>query len=256
MGGTLTPVTDGTRKVLQLKGKRVYCRVRRSARARHIRVSIDPRNGLLLVLPNACSVGEGEAFLARKADWVLRHLRQLDEHEQQREKISRVIPESISCQGQELPVRVRHGASAPHVYWDGTAVQVTTADIGAGRRSLAAWLWTRAELRLPDRLCELAAGLGLGHPRRIQVRDQKTRWGSCSRKGTIALNWRLILLPPAVADYVMLHELVHLTEPHHQPRFWRLLAQRCPGCHEHREWLRRNGPAIMREWPPKGLAPA
>lgn len=90
---------------------------------------------------------------------------------------------------------------------------------------------------LPPRLLELARAHGFTVTA-VSVRNQRTRWGSCSRSGRISLNWRLIQLPPAVCDYVLLHELTHLRHLNHSARFWRELARICPHYAEARRWLR------------------
>jgi len=82
-------------------------------------------------------------------------------------------------------------------------------------------------------------------PKRIEIRDQKTRWGACTPRGTITFCWRLILAPPAVLDYVVAHELCHLRHANHGRRFWDLLSTVCPQFKAHRHWLRENG-AMLR----------
>lgn len=95
----------------------------------------------------------------------------------------------------------------------------------------------RALRELPARVRELAAVHGLVVTR-ISVRDQKSRWGSCSRTGRISLNWRLVEMPPWVRDYVIIHELMHLKRMDHSPKFWRLVAAACPDYKEARRYLR------------------
>lgn len=97
----------------------------------------------------------------------------------------------------------------------------------------------RARRELPARLLELAEPLGLT-VRRISVRNQRQRWGSCSPSGLICLNWRLITMPDWIRDYVLYHELMHLKRMDHSPAFWRLVAQVCPRYQEARRWLRRH----------------
>jgi predicted metal-dependent hydrolase len=99
----------------------------------------------------------------------------------------------------------------------------------------------RAKRELPARLLELASRLG-SSVRRISVRNQRWRWGSCSSGGHICLNWRLVLLPAWVRDYVLIHELMHLERLDHSPRFWRLVAAACPEYREARAFLRRRAP--------------
>jgi predicted metal-dependent hydrolase len=107
------------------------------------------------------------------------------------------------------------------------------------RRALRA----RARTELPPRLIELARTHDLDVAR-ISIRNQRTRWGSCGRDGHITLNWRLVLMPDQVRDYVLIHELMHLRRLDHSPGYWRLVEAACPEYREARAWLRIHGPAL------------
>lgn len=111
---------------------------------------------------------------------------------------------------------------------------------GAAERTA---LRDRAREELPARLLEIAAAHGLTVTG-VSIRNQRTRWGSCGRDGKITLNWRLVLMPPAVRDYVLIHELMHLRRLDHSPAYWKLVAAACPGYREARQWLRIHGPAL------------
>jgi predicted metal-dependent hydrolase len=91
---------------------------------------------------------------------------------------------------------------------------------------------------------EEAQELGVAF-KRIEIRDQRTRWGSCSTRGTLSFNWRLVLAPYDVLDYVVVHELCHILEPNHSRRFWKLVETRRPGWRAHREWLHQHGPELL-----------
>jgi predicted metal-dependent hydrolase len=94
-----------------------------------------------------------------------------------------------------------------------------------------------------------AAALGVRYSR-IALRDQRSRWGSCSSRGTLSFNWRLVLAPHDVLDYVVVHEVCHLLEHNHGPAFWRLLARRRPGYREQKEWLDEHGWELLAYRPP------
>jgi hypothetical protein len=106
----------------------------------------------------------------------------------------------------------------------------------------------RAKQELPARLLELAAVQGL-RVSRITVRNQRWRWGSCSRSGHICLNWRLVEMPQHIRDYVMIHELMHLKRMDHSPKFWTLVAAACPEYEAARKWLREHPQASAPEHP-------
>jgi predicted metal-dependent hydrolase len=118
--------------------------------------------------------------------------------------------------------------------------QLTPSAFGTEERTD---LRDRARRELPARLLEIAAEHGMTVAG-VSIRNQRTRWGSCGRDGKISLNWRLVLMPPGVRDYVLIHELMHLRRLDHSPAFWKLVAAACPGYREARQWLRINGPAL------------
>lgn len=101
----------------------------------------------------------------------------------------------------------------------------------------------QAGMVLPARLRQLAEIHGLD-VERISIRNQRARWGSCGKDGHICLNWRLMLMPDAVRDYVLIHELMHLRRMDHSPAFWRLVESACPEFADARRWLRRHGPSL------------
>lgn len=111
---------------------------------------------------------------------------------------------------------------------------------GDARPVVEAWLKRRARATLPGELAILAERHGIAVAR-VAVRNQQSRWGSCSRAGTVSLNWRLVQVPPRVREYVLVHELMHCREMNHSARFWRLVAATCPDYVEARRWLRTEG---------------
>ena len=128
-----------------------------------------------------------------------------------------------------------------HVEW----VTRQRAALASGRFSLEDRQRLRAQacIELPLRLQELAERHGL-QVTRISIRNQRTRWGSCGRDGHVSLNWRLIVMPGWVRDYVIIHELMHLKRMDHSPAYWRLVAAACSRYREARQWLRTHGPEL------------
>ena len=108
------------------------------------------------------------------------------------------------------------------------------------RPTLEAHFARRAKIELPARTWELAAVTGV-EVKLVSVRNQRSRWGSCSEHGTISLNWRLVQTPDFVRDYIIYHELMHLREMNHSDRFWALVGEVCPAWRDAERWLKRNG---------------
>ncbi len=102
----------------------------------------------------------------------------------------------------------------------------------------------RALKELPPQLLALAAVHGITVTR-VSIRNQRSRWGACSSRGSITLNWRLILVPPFVREYVMIHELMHRRELNHSKRFWKHVAAACPQHREARAWLLSDGQRLF-----------
>ena len=147
-----------------------------------------------------------------------------------------------------MSVRVEPGRQRDHVARRGDELRVALpADPerllpseNALREALERWYRKRARAEVAPRLDAACARAGTSYTR-LQIRGQRTRWASCSSNGAMSFNWRLLLAPAEILDYVVEHEVAHLERLDHSPRFWRLLASRCPDWREHEAWLRRHG---------------
>jgi hypothetical protein len=135
-----------------------------------------------------------------------------------------------------------HAGKRPVVSTTDDDIRVAMPETHAARLEsvLVRWYISRAKILIPRRVMELNEQWGL-HFSSIHVRNQKTRWGSCSRRGVLSFNWRLVILPPHVTDYLIVHELAHLVHMSHSSRFWKLVESRDPGFRDAESWLRRNG---------------
>lgn len=216
---------------LQL-GARIVAYELRTGR-RRLTLTIDER-GLRIGAPRLLPLSEIEAFVHTHADWVLK---KLDEH------AARTAPRHLAIRdgatipylGGEAGVRVTAGAN--RALWDGDSL-VLAARPGADLYALARRGLQRRALELFGvRLAAIAASAGMAVPP-LALSSARTRWGSCSRHSGIRLNWRLIHLPVALIDYVAAHELAHLVEMNHSPRFWDEVGRLCPDWREARRRLK------------------
>jgi predicted metal-dependent hydrolase len=150
----------------------------------------------------------------------------------------------LLCAGRELRLRLREGAPEGHflarLVGDELTLTLPRADEPLARAALERWYRRQAHAIFAERLAHWNAHYGLTWTR-VAIKEQKTRWGSCSRRGALNFNWRLLLAPLSALDYVVIHELCHLKEPNHAPAFWALVAETCPDHREWRGWLRRHG---------------
>ena len=224
---------------------RIAYRVRRSDRARHARINVDV-DGVEVVIPRRMALRHVEPFVQEKRAWIERTLRRIAAAED-RAGIRLEDGGCVPYLGRELglDVRVEPGRLRPHVALRGDELRVAVGTPGrqALRDALEAWYRRRARAEVKPRLDAACARAGSSY-RRLSIRGQRTRWASCSSSGTMSFNWRLLLAPPEILDYVVEHEVAHLEVLDHSPRFWRLVGRRSPRYREHERWLRRHGPAL------------
>ena len=219
--------------------------IRRSDRARRARINVSA-DGVEVVVPRRMALRQVVPFVEEKRPWIERTLRRIREAEEAA-AVRLVNGGSVPYLGSLLPLRVRvePGRVRSFVSMKGDALEVFVGspEVDAVRVALEAWYRRRARIEVEPRLDAACARAGVRYTR-LSIRAQRTRWASCSSTGAMSFNWRLLLAPPEILDYVVEHEVAHLEVLDHSPRFWRLLGSRSPGCREHERWLRRNGSAL------------
>ena len=195
--------------------------VRRSQRARRVRVTVDPARGVEVVLPR------------RAAE------RRVAELERAHAAVA-ARGNTVSYLGESLRLVAQPSRRRVHRRGDELLVPAAADE---RRPALERWYRTAARHEIAPRLddaCTLAGTAYAG----LTIRGQRTRWASCSPTGAMSFNWRLLLAPAAVLEYVVWHEVCHLEVMDHSPRFWSLLASRCPDYRGHARWLRRYGATL------------
>ena len=214
----------------------VEYQVRRSDRARRVRVTVDLVRGVEVVLPRQAAEREGAAAIRELRPWIERRVAQL---EGARAAVA-ARGDTVPYLGRALELSARPGRT--RVVRRGDVLLVPEGE--ARTPALERWYRRAARSEIEPRLQRACALAGTSYSR-LTIRGQRTRWASCSRSGAMSFNWRLLLAPEAVLDYVVWHEVCHLEVMDHSPRFWRLLAARNPGYREHLRWLRINGATLV-----------
>jgi predicted metal-dependent hydrolase len=216
----------------------------RHVRARRYVLRVRPDGTARVTIPRGGSRREAERFLGQNLGWLARErgrLRALRETS----ALALAPGQTIWFRGERCRIAVLPTDEAYEVVVGDLAFDHPRA-WGDMRPALEVQFRQLAARELPERVHDLAAQSRLHHRvTRIVVRNQRSRWGSCSTSGTISLNWRLVQMPPAVRDYVIHHELMHLLQANHSRRFWRLVYQACPWYREAQLWLRRNGRDLL-----------
>jgi predicted metal-dependent hydrolase len=212
----------------------------RERRARRYILRVRRDGSLRVTIPRGGSRREAEAFLARHRQWADRERRRVAAAHAPREWYAGDI---ILLGGEPAMLHVEPQSRGHVLRLGGCEVPVEDPD-GNVRTEAELALRAIAARDLVPRIHVLAGrhALAVG---RVSIRNQQSRWGSCSRRGTIALNFRLVQTPPGVCDYVLLHELMHLRQPNHSRRFWRLVQEVCPDFPEAERWLREEGRSLF-----------
>jgi predicted metal-dependent hydrolase len=218
--------------------------VRRSARARRIRLTVTARDGLVVTLPAGVAEEHARRAVAARTGWASRALAEVaPRREAYLGGAAAQLPESVELRAvsREIPVAYRPGAGdtcrAVARERDGVLIVAGSHDAAARIAALRRWRDRTARYLLPALLDDVSARSGI-EPVRVTVRGQRTRWGSCSARGTISLNRNLVFLPAHLVRYVLAHELVHLRVLDHSPRFWAELESLVPLSMEARAELR------------------
>lgn len=232
------------RELLKIEGRPVDVTVRLNPRARRLIVKVDPSTGeVTVVAPSQRALERALDFARGEEAWIARRLAEVP-------KVVALSPGSrVPYRGREHVIR--EGRDGPAAVWveDGDVIRVAGRSEHMPRRLLD-FFKREARRELEARTREFAKVVGAS-PRKISVRDTASRWGSCSVTRSISFSWRLILAPAFVLDYVVAHEVAHMREMNHGPRFWKLVHEMVDDVKRPQNWLRKNGVSLHRYAPRK-----
>ena len=209
--------------------------IRRSARARRVRVTVDTTGEVIVTLPKRASEKRAAEAVRELAPWIARRLQAL---QRAANEVARE-PGTLPYLGRDLRVVAEPGRTRVHRRADELLVPA-----GDAREAIERFYRRRARAEIGPRLDAAVARAGTRYTG-LTIRGQRTRWASCSSTGAMSFNWRLLLAPEAVLDYVIEHEVCHIEVMDHSPRFWALLESRVPDWREHSTWLRRYGSTLV-----------
>ena len=206
--------------------------VRRSDRARRVRVVVEPTGAVEVVLPQRAPSREAVAAVAELRPWIERRLAE-----------GRAVRERLAARGNGLPylgtmLRPRREPGRTRAHRRGEQL------LFGESAQIERWYRRMARDEVVPRLDEAVEALGVGY-RSVRIANQRTRWGSCSTTGAMSFNWRLLLASPEILDYVVWHEACHLVHMDHSRRFWSLLERHRPDYHMPRRWLKDNGATLV-----------
>lgn len=231
---------------------------RRSPRSRNLKIEIRSPTEVRLVYPRWVSRAQALAFLQERLGWVHEKLAELRQQQAQRGVTALRWDGTgeLLFHGRRVPLRLVPATGLrPQLRFEPEAVSLFAApQLGLQPRHLdlllRRGLLQRAKQEARQLMDEESQRLGV-QASGLRINDPRTQWGSCNPGGLICLSWRLLLAPPEVFRYVVVHELCHLVHRNHSPRFWALVERQMPGHEAQREWLKENG-TLLQDWLPKG----
>jgi len=210
--------------------------VRRAPRAKRVRVAVEADGSVVVLLPPRAAEREAAAAVRELRPWIERRVQEAAARTRRMARPPGLVP----FLGGELRLAPEAGRTRVHRRGDALLVP---RDAALQPEAIERWYRRSARAELAPRLDEAVAALGSSYTA-LTIRNQRTRWGSCSATGAMSFNWRLLLAPEEVLDYVIWHEACHLVHLDHSARFWGLLAEHRPGYREPQRWLKANGAAL------------
>ena len=225
--------TQGT---VVLEGAPVRYWLYRVRRRKHIHLLVDDRGSLVVRAPYHCSRQYAEAAIYANHGWAIRTLADVRQSLCQRPTL--VAGCRLPILDESLTLRLRP-TTRSQVFREGQDLWVEGADLKPEvvKSRLCVWYKHQARCHFQERITHFGAQAGV-MPKQLTVRSQRTRWGSCSARGTISLNWRLMQVPANLVDYVVIHELCHLRHLNHSPAFWEMVGEIVPDWRDRRAQLR------------------
>lgn len=213
-----------------------YTLIRSARRRKTISLLIRPDGTILVQAPRTMPKAEIEAFLRTKRPWLVR---KLQEQSLRHPPARRIAPgETFPYLGVPYPLEIVPASDRSEpLTFTGRSFRLSENAISGGRALFARWYRRQALTYLSGRVAIFSLRLGV-LPRGLRIGVARRRWGSCSPENRLSFTWRLILAPPDVVDYVVIHELAHIREKNHAPAFWSLVAGLSPRYQEHRRWLK------------------
>jgi predicted metal-dependent hydrolase len=230
-----------TARETELLGETVSYDVRRSNDATEPRIDVDIQ-GVTVVLPQTNSE-DPETLLVENAAWVIETKRKYDTYREQVPDRRFEPGETFPFLGEPHEIVIERRRSS-NVADSILALAEHHVEQTSVKRALETLYRRKARDRFEDRAEDYASEMDVEYEK-IEVRNQRTKWGSCSTTGTLGLNWRLMMAPPEVVDYIVIHELAHLRESNHNDAFWSLVADYDPEYQDHAEWLEEHSTQLI-----------
>ena len=216
--------------------------LRRSERRRAMEITVDRGGELILSAPREVPEARLRDFVQRKRMWVYKQLARRDAAGRVVRPKEFVDGEGLAYLGRTYRLRLVEESDAAVKLLGGRFVMPKALALG-GREHLMRWYCARARPWIEDKVADYAARMDVA-PSGVRVQDLGYRWGSCGKGEMLYFHWKTILLPARIAEYVVVHEMAHLLEPHHTPQFWIRVERAMPDYERRKGWLVEHGMTV------------
>ena len=234
-------MSEAELREIELLGETIDYDIQRSTEASEPRIDVDI-HGVTVVIPNSADENPTE-LLKENAPWVIESYQTYQEYRDQAPERTFETGETFPFLGEPHKLVVEPRQS--HAVSDQTIrLRESTVEQSSIKQVLRNFYRSQARKHFADRAGNFASQMGVEYEQ-IEIRNQRTKWGSCSSSGTLGLNWRLMMALPEVIDYIIVHELAHLRESNHTQAFWNLVAEYDPDYTEHAKWLEENSTQLI-----------
>jgi predicted metal-dependent hydrolase len=228
------PVLIGKYNIM-LDNNAICYSLKRSYKAKYIRLEIHRQTGLTIFIPRFYKISELSDLIQKKKLWIIKKLNEIN-----RDRLKKETQDEFNLPylGKSLKMKTQSNRKLPEsIVLAGSTLIINHRQSNNGLgRVIEAWYREQAEIIIKKKAGDLCKDMDVTY-NRLTIRKARTRWGSCSQKGNLNFNWKLILVPEPVIDYIVIHELAHLKEMNHSQRFWNLVTRYCPQWRQHKKWL-------------------
>jgi len=231
---------------VSVENERIPYQIIPDDRSKRIRIKADAENGLIVALPRRSRVQDAERFVLLQSEWILKQWKQIQKKRAQFKEVGLPLLErsSVKYLGKEYQVIIDVGER----HWPPVVVEDDVLIVHCVKAELAEGIlerWYRQQARavITGAIELYKTKMGVDY-QTLSIKDQKTRWGSCSNKGNLNFSWRLILAPKYALDYVVVHELAHLRQMNHSTKFWKIVQMFYPEYEQAETWLKENGVSL------------
>lgn len=237
---------------IKLKGQVIEYTVRESNRAKRISLRVHGEKGVEVVYPTSMKRPKARKFLRENMDWLLKTLHKMENKKSNVYHRQYKHGETLPYLGEDITLNLiqrTHGTDMSFKFIDkildvSLPPDIDPSDTDAIQYAVESFYRGQAKWYITNRTIDIAEELGFKF-NRIFIKNQKTKWGSCSSNNNLNFNLRLMMASPEAIDYIIIHELCHLTHMNHSKQFWNLVGKHCPDYPQWREWFKENGQFLV-----------